>query len=468
MMAAFFVSLLAGFSITANAQAILSTDFPDYPPGSTVILTGSGFMSDETVTLQVLHADTTGDNDTSAAHLPWDIIADGSGSFVATWLVPDDEDEAGATLIATADGQISGLHAEVFFTDAPPAANLDQARNGGSNSPTSPVDFQNGNLGGSQAHYLEGHSVPYRCVMTNMPIGTSVTVTLEYDVKHGGHEALDYLTQYDRLLPHVALHGSTQEVVNPLAGLGLVSPTIATYPIPVPGALNTPVAGQPTTSFNALPSSKRVMTIYNGTITNIAYVTQGDLADATNQSATQINITFTPNNTTVVLAWGGHVASRSDWGYLPDASARSAGGISGSPYHMRLINWTLNNLGNQDRSLSTDASGPPPSCGITGLNPLCSGSTSTYQAVTDALNPSFSWSITGNASIVGSTTGQSVSVSSQTSGSFTLTVAITSGGVTNSCSQSVTIAANPTCNITGTQTICSGQSSTFTASGGTS
>jgi hypothetical protein len=47
-------------------------------------------------------------------------------------------------------------------------------------------------------------------------------------------------------------------------------------------------------------------------------------------------------------------------------------------------------------------------------------------------------------------------------------VAITSGGVTNSCSQSVTIAANPTCNITGTQTICSGQSSTFTASGGTS
>jgi autotransporter-associated beta strand protein len=109
-----FLLLSAG----AHAQATLTTDKPDYHPGDLVIITGSGFGASENVILQVLHFDSSGDNDTSEAHQPWDVHADETGSFVAQWTVPLDEDEIGATLTATADGRITGLHAETIFTDA--------------------------------------------------------------------------------------------------------------------------------------------------------------------------------------------------------------------------------------------------------------------------------------------------------------------------------------------------------------
>lgn len=109
-----FLLLTAGNPVLA--QATLSTDKPDYPPGSTVILTGSGFQSGEPVTLQVLH-DGEGDNDESE-HQPWTVTADESGNFVTTWHIPVDGDELNAVLVATADGQLSGLHAATTFTDA--------------------------------------------------------------------------------------------------------------------------------------------------------------------------------------------------------------------------------------------------------------------------------------------------------------------------------------------------------------
>src|SRR6185503_3117005 len=53
--------------------------------------------------------------------------------------------------------------------------------------------------------------------------------------------------------------------------------------------------------------------------------------------------------TNPVMAWGGHIATRLDWGL-----ANSAIAITGSPYHMRLVD--LNGSGgNQDRSLSASA-----------------------------------------------------------------------------------------------------------------
>ena len=112
----FFVCLFA-INFAAAQTPTLTTDQPDYPPGSTVIITGSGFAAGDTVRLQVVHVG-AGDNETSGAHAPWIEVADDNGSFTTTWIVPLDEDELGATLLATADGQTSGLHAETTFTDA--------------------------------------------------------------------------------------------------------------------------------------------------------------------------------------------------------------------------------------------------------------------------------------------------------------------------------------------------------------
>ena len=242
---------------------------------------------------------------------------------------------------------------------AQPAANIDQIRNGAYDDPWDPANWVNGNAGASNAHYIEGYSIAYRTVMTDLPIGTPITLTIGYDIKHSDKHAIDYLTNFSRINnpSHYDVFGHNAETINPLAGIAGVSPTLSYYTIPAPSSTGSPVPGQPTNSYNDLvaaegPDSVK-MTLFGGTISNIAYYIQGDLT--TSNSETQINVTFTAASSTAVLAWGGHIGSRADWGYDSSGVPMSAGGISGSPYHMRLKEWTLNNLGNQDRSLSAVA-----------------------------------------------------------------------------------------------------------------
>jgi len=95
----------------APTTATVTTDRQDYHPGETVNISGTGFQPGETVSLQVLHADGLGDDLTSPAHQPWYVGADANGDLQATWIVPADEDEAGATLQLTATGVTSGSQA---------------------------------------------------------------------------------------------------------------------------------------------------------------------------------------------------------------------------------------------------------------------------------------------------------------------------------------------------------------------
>src|SRR4029079_17122762 len=115
-----------------------------------------------------------------------------------------------------------------------------------------------------------------------------------------------------------------------------------TFNIPTP--ISTKLVGgmpQPQTSFSALPPAERQIWIYNGTITGLSYVHNGDPPPNPNygdlnasQSATRMTISFTANTATdpIVISWGGHIASSVDWG-----AGEAAGGINGSPYHTRLI-----------------------------------------------------------------------------------------------------------------------------------
>lgn len=237
------------------------------------------------------------------------------------------------------------------------AANLNQARNGTDSLPNNPMNWVNGNIGAAQGHYKEGMSAPFQCVMTSLTTGVQVTLIIGYDIRNSSKNAYDYLTHYERQLPHNWGFHSTPETINPLTGTGLAAGTAyTTYPIPAPSSAGSTVTGQPGISFNALPDTERIMTLYGGNIDTIYYVVEGSLTAA--NSETRVAITFTPSSATAVLLWGGHLGSRNDWGYtmgLPN----SAGGISGSPFHMRLVSWTLNNLGSTDRSLSGYAVGAP-------------------------------------------------------------------------------------------------------------
>jgi hypothetical protein len=199
--------------------------------------------------------------------------------------------------------------------------------------------------------------------MTDLPTGGSpITVDLGYDIKHSGRHAVDYLTHFDRLEPHQLTFGHDAESVSPTSGVSGLSNTLTTFQIPAPSSAGSPVAGQPTDSYNDLVAAEGAaaanMTMFGGTINDIQYVSQGSLTAA--QAETIIRVTFTPDSATAVLAWGGHIGSRLDWGFDANGVALSAGGISGSPYHMRLIDWSQGNIGQQDRSLSAGAVVEPP------------------------------------------------------------------------------------------------------------
>ncbi|MFN6965126.1 MAG: carboxypeptidase-like regulatory domain-containing protein [Pyrinomonadaceae bacterium] len=209
-----------------------------------------------------------------------------------------------------------------------PAADIDQCANG-SNGDLACLNaqWQNGNVNSNQAKYYEGDSIPYRVVMTNLSLG-SHSLTIGWDTTKSGKHAIDYLTSWDRT---VNIGSDPCSGVAPCGG----SPT--NFPIPVDpnvtGGGVTPIAGN--------------FSMWGGSITSLsAYTLTGSYAG---DSSTRITITFNATQSTVVLAWGGHIATRIDWGVNNSAIA-----ISGSPYHTRVIDLDGSG-GNQDRSLAAAA-----------------------------------------------------------------------------------------------------------------
>src|SRR5712692_987747 len=81
---------------------------------------------------------------------------------------------------------------------ASPSASIEQVRNGLASSTTTPTPaWVSGNAGGSNSHYLESHSIPYRTVMTQLPTnGTVIELVVGYAVKKSNSYAIDYLTQF--------------------------------------------------------------------------------------------------------------------------------------------------------------------------------------------------------------------------------------------------------------------------------
>jgi uncharacterized repeat protein (TIGR01451 family) len=171
-----------------------------------------------------------------------------------------------------------------------------------------------------------------------------------YDTIDSGAHAYDYLTSYDR----------TETTAAPCSG---VSPCAGGSSFPIP--TDTAIAFANSSSTQA-PGA---ISIWNGAITSIAYGS----SDAAGKRS--VIVTFTATNSTVLLAWGGHIASQIDWG-----AGNSAGSISGSPYHMRLLDLDNDGLGNMDRSLAAAAVAPVPATFTTQAS---AASVSLGQPITD-------------------------------------------------------------------------------------
>ena len=353
---------------------------------------------------------------------------------------------------------ISSLSGSASFNPAAPApfkpasADLNQVRNGGvgcdqtvPNSCNDPADWVNGNAGASNAHYREGQSIPYRLVMQNLSIGPH-SVVIEWDVKHSSANAIDFITHYQRVNESIQPCGPANHPEDIVAGCNPANFT--TFDIPAPTGVNSPIPGLPENVFNALPVAQRRMTMFNGTITDMIYTNpQGDLSQA--QASTRITINFTAESSTVVMAWGGHIARALDWG-----AGNSAGGISGSPYHTRLISLDGSG-GNQDRSLSAAAVQPPGDCELTnnGIE-VCDLPTVTTHALvgTAVAGQTYSFQIVNsggsNAFISSSDTDPSdgtisANVTTSGAGSYTITLTTSNDGGSQECVATVTVHQKP-------------------------
>lgn len=326
----------------AGASRVYTEKF-GYARGETVIISGEGFGEFEQVSLSVENYNDSFEQNIILAQ--WDVYADAKGRFVTNIPI----DSLGSTdgrYILKAFGAETKTSAETSFSEIllAESANLDQCANGGIGDPVEPCSgsaWVNGNVNASKAHWVEGQSVAYRQILSGFTVGsTGNTVTIGYDTTKGGLHALDYLTSFDRT--ETLADGN-----NPCSGVtGCSLGTFTTYAIPTDvnvtnGENQVPGGGDDITQ---IPG---VFTLFGGTITNVSgYTRTGSYAGDSHAS---ITITFTANSTNMVLAWGGHIATRADWG-----ANNSAVFISGSPYHMNQDACSFG-CGSQDRALSASA-----------------------------------------------------------------------------------------------------------------
>jgi len=332
----------------------------------------------------------------------------------------------------------------------PVKLNIDQVRNGSASSPVNPATWVNGNAGASNAHYVEGYSIPYRVIIENLSGTGPRSVDIEWDIRHSGANALDFITNFNLIdFPagsHVFNFGHTQETINPLPETGTWASGTA-FTIPAPNFGNASVEA----TFNAIQGAgKGQIEIWNGNITGLSYISQGSLNNA--QSSTRLRIFFTNTAANVIISWGGHIAKAADWGM-----GNSAAAVSGSPYHTRLIEWDADGagpgspatIGNQDRSLSADAVVDPPLCEISGNSPVACSTTQVYSSGLSssdlAAGVTFDWSLTSNtclATISDESSVSSVTISTGTKCNCTFTVKLTlfkNGQEFTSCSKVVTV-----------------------------
>jgi len=251
-----------------------------------------------------------------------------------------------ATAAAFALLAFSATFVNAQVTNGTISVDIDQCANGPKTAPVNCTgsNWQNGNLNENQSHWNEGDSVAYRDVITGLPIGETYTLTIQYDTTQNGKHAEDFLTSYDRT-EHTPGNDPCSGETDCVLGQGAA--------IPVDPMVTAGRDGDPLTlgdNIVQIPGFFYASGVDLATMTAGNYQYTGTFAK---DAKTSIDITFTTTSSNVVIAWGGHISTRLDWGF--DASAVN---ISGSPYHMRNLSISgpnAPNLGNQDRSLTASA-----------------------------------------------------------------------------------------------------------------
>ena len=315
----------------------IATDRGAYKSGDTVIIVGTGYGKFEQVDLIISSYNPLEGRETTLSQ--WNVYADHRGQF-NTAINFDSLSAGNGSFNVRAFGTEGKSVSETLFSAVlGTAADIDQCRNGTSGTDQcTGGNWVNGNLGSSNSNYVEGEFVPYRMRITGAAgDGTTVhTLIIEYDTTQNGKHALDYIGTYN----------ANEANANPCDYAGCPFGGPSTFPIPIDPMVTNGPDGNPGggDDITQIPGD---FTIWGGTITSVSYGTfSGTYAG---NSMQQVIITFTSTVSNPVLAWGGHISTRIDWGV-----GFSAVDLPGSPYHMRLISIDGGG-GSQDRSMSAGA-----------------------------------------------------------------------------------------------------------------
>ena len=223
---------------------------------------------------------------------------------------------------------------------------LEQCQNGtsGTNLCTG-SNWITGNLNRNNSAYREGDFVPFRSVITSLHAGERYTLRIGYDAVEDALHAYDYLGDVNgsELAP-VPCHGVAGTAPPHACGSG-------------PSTLEVPEDTN-TTFPSGRSQAAGEFSIWGASLNLAAYVNPGPITvDTTGTVQRLIDVTFTADGDTVVLAWGGHIASSLDWG----AGNTFVGSHSGASFHMRVLQINGASTGHQDLSLHGDALSPIPS-----------------------------------------------------------------------------------------------------------
>ncbi|HSM37219.1 MAG TPA: DUF11 domain-containing protein, partial [Longimicrobiales bacterium] len=232
--------------------------------------------------------------------------------------------------------------------------NLDQCAN---DPRTDPCTWQNGNLNGNNSAYAEGLVVPFRLAIQGLAAGTH-SININYDFTAGGHKAYDYLASYDATeIVNICAPGGggRSSLCDLFGGSNTAMPGGVSSSAVAFGGDGFSVDSKTVNGAIADGGVPTVLTLYGGVITSIGTVTHAGPTDG--NSTGNVVVTFTSTGSDVAFAWGGHLAKSSYWNGPGDPDG--AGEVSGSPWHMRTQNLTVNDVvqgaKNQDRSIQPSA-----------------------------------------------------------------------------------------------------------------
>ena len=183
-------------------------------------------------------------------------------------------------------------------------------------------EWVNGNLNHTKAAYLEGESIAYRSVLEQAVPGNEYEITIGWDAVESDRNALDYLTTFNFSVTNA----------NPCDGVTscILAAPDDVAPIPADTRMQRGRDDAPGTD-DDVPQAPGQFMVWGGEILAVGGYDYPADFDYSGSHEITITLRIRATSNRVVLAWGGHIASRLDWG-----NANGVVNLSGSPYHMRV------------------------------------------------------------------------------------------------------------------------------------